>query len=206
LAFIGPCLALHRLGQRYQIQTPVLNVPRVHKTEIAAVAECLLPPRPAAIMEPPSQREIDLEMLIRERDTQVAELTDELNVLKKYLSTQPSPSRTDPVSLPPSLLALIQPYLSSQNAAPDAQASGSSSSTMTAGLMQRVRILQEENDELYQLLRTSETGRLKEEVRCLKRVVSRLERALTDSNGVVSNLTYVISQSCRYFILFYIQL
>lgn len=49
---------------------------------------------------------------------------------------------------------------------------------MTAALIQRTRTLQEENDELYDLLRVSETGRLKEEVHHLKRTVSRLEQAL----------------------------
>lgn len=49
---------------------------------------------------------------------------------------------------------------------------------MTAALMQRARVLQDENDELYGLLRLSETGQLKEEVRSLKKVVSRLDRAL----------------------------
>lgn len=49
---------------------------------------------------------------------------------------------------------------------------------MTAGLIQRTRILQEENDELYEILRSSETGKLKEEVRCLKSVITRMERAL----------------------------
>lgn len=49
---------------------------------------------------------------------------------------------------------------------------------MTAALIQRTRTLQEENDELYDLLRVSETGRLKEEVHHLKRTVTRLERAL----------------------------
>lgn len=49
---------------------------------------------------------------------------------------------------------------------------------MTAGLLQRTRVLQEENDELYGLLRSSETGKLKEETRCLKKVITRMERAL----------------------------
>lgn len=56
--------------------------------------------------------------------------------------------------------------------------SPSSSSTVNAALTQRVRLLQEENDELYDLLRHGETGKLKEEVRGLRRVVDRLESAL----------------------------
>ncbi|THG97532.1 hypothetical protein EW145_g7599 [Phellinidium pouzarii] len=126
-------------------------------------------------MDPPSLRELELETLLRERDSQVAELTDEVNQLRRYLSNQPAPSRSDPVSLPPALLSLLLPHIKSQ---PPSSAHGATSSTMTAALMQRARVLQEENDELYELLRLSETGTLKEEVHCLKRVVSRLEQAL----------------------------
>jgi hypothetical protein len=54
----------------------------------------------------------------------------------------------------------------------------STSSTVNAALTQRVRLLQEENDELYELLKHGETGKLKEEVRGLRRVVDRLESAL----------------------------
>lgn len=39
-------------------------------------------------------------------------------------------------------------------------------------------MLQEENDELYELLRYNETGKLKEEVRGLRRLVQRLQGAL----------------------------
>jgi hypothetical protein len=39
-------------------------------------------------------------------------------------------------------------------------------------------VLQEENDELYQLLKQGETGKLKEEVRGLRRLVDRLQGAL----------------------------
>jgi hypothetical protein len=52
------------------------------------------------------------------------------------------------------------------------------SRTVTAALVQRTRILQEENDELYDILKRDETGKLKEEVRGLRRVVERLETAL----------------------------
>ena len=48
---------------------------------------------------------------------------------------------------------------------------------MTA-LTQRAKLLQEENDELYGLLKRSETGRLKEEVRGLRRALKRMESAL----------------------------
>lgn len=45
--------------------------------------------------------------------------------------------------------------------------------------MQRTKILQEENDELYELLRSGENARLKEEIHSLNKVVKRLEGALT---------------------------
>ena len=74
-------------------------------------------------------------------------------------------------------MALLQAHMK------DEQSQGTqSSSTMTTALLQRTRVLQEENDELYQLLRVSETGQLKEEVRFLKKTVSKLERALKGMN------------------------
>jgi hypothetical protein len=41
-----------------------------------------------------------------------------------------------------------------------------------------MKLLQEENDELYELLKSGEIGGLKEEVRGLRRVVDKLEKAL----------------------------
>ena len=74
-------------------------------------------------------------------------------------------------------MALLQAHMK------DEQSQGTqSSSTMTTALLQRTRVLQVENDELYQLLRVSETGQLKEEVRFLKKTVSKLERALKGMN------------------------
>jgi len=143
-------------------------------------------------MEPPTQREIELENLLREREKQVAELTDEVYQLRKYLANQSSPSRSESVSLPPPLLSLLQPYITGQQS-PDAQRT--SSSTMTAGLIQRTRVLQDENDELYEILRSSETGKLKEEVRCLKKVATRMERALADSNNSITVLTDELEKS-----------
>ncbi len=67
-------------------------------------------------------------------------------------------------------MALLLPHIQ-----PEA---GSGSSSVTSALTQRVKGLQEENDELYDILKQGETGRLKEEVRSLKRVVRKLEAAL----------------------------
>jgi hypothetical protein len=57
---------------------------------------------------------------------------------------------------------------------------------VTTALTQRVRLLQEENDELYELLKFSETGKLKEEVRGLRRVVERVEGALRGTYALFS--------------------
>jgi hypothetical protein len=72
------------------------------------------------------------------------------------------------------------PHISERHAATSsAEGSASSShSTATAALLQRTKVLQEENDELYELLKQGEVGKLKEEVRGLRRVVRRLEGAL----------------------------
>ena len=106
--------------------------------------------------------------------------------MRKYLANQPAPSRSDPVSLPPTLLAILQPHISGKTAE---NGQGTTSSTMTAALMQRARTLQEENDELYELLRISETGKLKEEVHHLKKSVTRLERAL---KGMAKMLMFIL--------------
>ena len=55
---------------------------------------------------------------------------------------------------------------------------------MNSALAQRAKLLQEENDELYELLKSTETGKLKEEVRGLRRVVNRLETALRGVSSV----------------------
>ncbi|KAF9653389.1 hypothetical protein BDM02DRAFT_3153219 [Thelephora ganbajun] len=144
-------------------------------------------------MSLPSSREIELETLLRQRDAQVLELTDEISHLRQYLSTQPGPSATDPISLPPALISYLLPHLASANktpgTGPTTSTSGSSSSTVTAALVQRTKLLQEENDELYELLKSGETGKLKEEVRGLRKVVDRLERALKESHQVIASLS-----------------
>jgi hypothetical protein len=49
---------------------------------------------------------------------------------------------------------------------------------VAAALTQRVKVLQEENDELYEILKSGETGKLKEDVRSLRRLTQKLEGAL----------------------------
>lgn len=106
--------------------------------------------------------------------TYLISLQDEITVLRQYLVKQPGPSTAEPVTLPPALLSVLLPHI---DAAAGATAGGSTT-TVTAALTQRTRVLQEENDELYELLKHSETGKLKDEVRGLRRVVAKLEGAL----------------------------
>jgi len=60
-----------------------------------------------------------------------------------------------------------------------AASSSSSQSATTIALTARANLLQDENDELYELLKGSEVVRLKEELGGVKKVVGRLETALT---------------------------
>ncbi|KAF7332033.1 hypothetical protein MKEN_00083600 [Mycena kentingensis (nom. inval.)] len=125
-----------------------------------------------------SIRELQLEALVRERDEQLASLRDEVTRLRRYLPTTTQP---DTPSLPLPVTALLLPHLTHSTAPP----TGSG----TTALTQRTRLLQQENDELYELLRTSETGKLKEEVRALRRVVERLEGALRESHQAIQTLS-----------------
>ncbi|OBZ70258.1 hypothetical protein A0H81_09941 [Grifola frondosa] len=165
-------------------------------------------------MDLPTPREIELETLLRQRDAQVAELTvcdargavadrtlttllpcarthqDEVSHLRQYLSAQPSPPTTEPISLPPALMTLLLPHITdhASNATPPAN-------TVTTALIQRAKVLQEENDELYELLKSGETGRLKEDVRALRRVVEKLEGALRESHQVIASLSAELDKS-----------
>ncbi|KAF8351346.1 hypothetical protein F5887DRAFT_937051 [Amanita rubescens] len=140
-------------------------------------------------MDLPSARELELEALVRQRDAQLANLTDEVSVLRQFLSSQPAPLTSDPLTLPPSLVSLLLPHIaSSSGAAPR-------SGTVTAALTQRAQLLQEENDELYEILKNGETGHLKEEARGLRRVVDRLEKALRQSHQVIETLSAELEKS-----------
>ena len=80
-------------------------------------------------------------------------------------------------------MAVLLPHI--QGAATNPTAGG----TVNSALTQRVKTLQNENDELYDLLKKSETGRLKEEVKSLSRVVTKLESALRGACIMLSFLT-----------------
>ncbi|KAF8914021.1 hypothetical protein CPB84DRAFT_1758174 [Gymnopilus junonius] len=136
-------------------------------------------------MDLPSARELELEILLREKDVQLAEVTDEISALRRYLSKQPGPSTTDSITLPPALISFLLPHISNT----EASTSASSSSTVNIALTQRARLLQEENNELYELLKHSETGNLKDEVRGLRKVVVKLEGALKESHQVITSLS-----------------
>ena len=84
-------------------------------------------------------------------------------------------------------MSLLLPHLTQRGTT-----ASSGSGSVTTALIQRAKILQEENDELYELLKTGETGRLKEDVRALRRVVQRLEGAL---RGALGACTYQV-QAC----------
>ncbi|KAL1722409.1 hypothetical protein EV715DRAFT_287427 [Schizophyllum commune] len=142
-------------------------------------------------MDLPSMREIELEAALRQRDTQVAELTDEVRRLREHVNTKPEPVKTDPVTLPPAYASLLLPALEHD---PVALEGSSRSGTITA-LVERAQRLQGENDELYNLLKQSETGKLKEEVRGLRRVVERLEAALRESHSAISSLSDELDKS-----------
>jgi len=78
-----------------------------------------------------------------------------------------------PVVLPEQVVSVLVNHLSHAN-----DPSAGSSSSVTAALTQRVQLLQEENDELYALLRRSETGKLRDQVASMTQMVERLEAAL----------------------------
>jgi hypothetical protein len=69
------------------------------------------------------------------------------------------------------------------------------SATVAGGLNQRMRQLQEENDELYDLLKSTETGKLKDEVRSLRTAVAKLEGALKGPYGILHPLAQCFLKS-----------
>lgn len=101
-------------------------------------------------------------------------IQDDLNSLRKFLPHAPESLPTDPISLPRPVLSLLAPLVSQ----PPPHGSNPGTSSVTVALTARVRILQQENDELYELLKCSHAQRLQEEVHVLRRDVGRLERAL----------------------------
>jgi hypothetical protein len=77
-------------------------------------------------------------------------------------------------------MAVLLPHLvNERNAALGTGSSnGINHSALVAALRQRASMLQEENDELYSVLRRAETGRLDEEAKGLRRLIGKLDRSL----------------------------
>lgn len=79
------------------------------------------------------------------------------------------------MTLPPTWIAFLAQHI---QAAHSTITPGPTSSSVSAALTQRVKALQDENEQLYKVLRQSEVGRVYEEVEMLRRSVARLECAL----------------------------
>ncbi|KAG8936628.1 hypothetical protein FRC02_000621 [Tulasnella sp. 418] len=149
----------------------------------------------------PSARELELENLLRDREEQIISLTNDIKRLRKYLPQQPQLTSNDQVTIPPSALALLAPLVTRRHTQSSYSSTSSTSgglgvsNTVTGALTARLSSLQQENDELYGLLRSSTAGRLHEEVRGLRKGVIKLESALKDSHLTIASLTSEINAS-----------
>ncbi|KAF8605401.1 hypothetical protein BDV93DRAFT_554771 [Ceratobasidium sp. AG-I] len=130
----------------------------------------------------PSERELELETLLRQRDTQISSLTDEISTLRRKLPGASDPADDAAICIPPPVLALLAPLIAHGP-------STSSSAPLASAISQRIKLLQAENDELYELLRVSEAARAREEVVGLRKVVKRLEGLLADAEVKISDLS-----------------
>ena len=97
--------------------------------------------------------------------------------LRQRLSNKPAPPNTEPLTLPPAWLAFLSPLIQSASETHHGPTLHPSNS-VTAALTQRVKLLQEENDELYNMVKHGQVGKLQEELASLRRVVGKLECAL----------------------------
>ncbi|KAH7105680.1 hypothetical protein BKA62DRAFT_400166 [Auriculariales sp. MPI-PUGE-AT-0066] len=143
----------------------------------------------------PSARELELELVLTQRDARITELTDDLAALRIHLkapTAEPVSADDTPVALPPPIVSLLVNHLAHN---PDSSAA--STSSVTTALTQRVQLLQEENDELYALLRRSETGKLREQVSNMQQVIERLEAALQDSHSIIKSLNGQLDKTCN---------
>ena len=105
-------------------------------------------------------------------------------MLRRYLPNSLNPDSKDDNkdfgASNPKLLAVLMPHILPVSVMGPDGTSGSSAAhpgVMNA-LVQRAKLLQEENDELYAVLRRNETGKLDEEVKALRRIVGKLESSL----------------------------
>ncbi|CAE6478879.1 unnamed protein product [Rhizoctonia solani] len=135
----------------------------------------------------PSERELELETLLRQRDKQISALTDEIASLHRKLPGASDPEDDADICIPAPVLALLAPLVTH----------GPSTSTpapLNTAITQRLKLLQTENDELYQLLRASESARQREEVVGLRRTIKRLEGLLEGAEARVADLTSKLDQ------------
>jgi WTAP/Mum2p family len=103
--------------------------------------------------------------------------------LPNTLNPGPEDDNTDVGASNPKLLAVLMPHVLPVSVmGPDGTSGSGAASVPHPGVMnallQRAKLLQEENDELYSVLRRNETGKLDEEVKALRRIVGKLERSL----------------------------
>ncbi|KAF8681020.1 WTAP/Mum2p family [Rhizoctonia solani] len=108
----------------------------------------------------PSERELELETLLRQREKQISALTywlqqDEISSLRQKLPGASDPEDDAVISIPAPVLALLSPLVTH----------GPSTGTpapLSNAITQRLKLLQTENDELYELLRSSAEARIAE--------------------------------------------
>jgi hypothetical protein len=146
----------------------------------------------------PSERELELETLLRQREKQISSLAvgdcpifsqhitdcralvaqDEISNLRRKLPGASDPEDDAAISIPAPVLALLAPLVTH----------GPSTSTpapLSNAITQRLKLLQTENEELYELLRASELARQREEVVGLRRTIKHLEDQLEGESPIM---------------------
>ncbi|KAG8760258.1 hypothetical protein FRC14_003556 [Serendipita sp. 396] len=139
----------------------------------------------------PSLRELQLEELLRKREQQLLDATNEATYLRKQISElQENKTCSDEMVSETAMAVLVPHLVNERNTATGFGInSGPLHSGLVSALRQRVTMLQEENDELYAVLRKAETGRLDEEAKALRNLVGRLESSLKESSEKVKYLS-----------------
>jgi len=108
-------------------------------------------------------------------------------MLRRYLPDSLNPTSEDEKkdfgASNPKLLAVLMPHIMPVSVmGPDGTSGSGAASVPHPGVMnalvQRAKLLQEENDELYAVLRRNKTGKLDEEVKALRQIVGKLEGSL----------------------------
>lgn len=99
-----------------------------------------------------------------------------------------NPSYDSSILVPASVVHSITPLIAKRPSA-----GASTATTVTNALTQRLAALQEENDELYTLLKRGTVGRLQEEVTELRTLSRKLEKALKGMRYV----PHALSLPCR---------